>query len=239
MIKKVLLVYLVSVLSVYAQEKYAEISSDFMVIDFGKVEQNKQVYDKFEIYNEGNDTLRITAVNVSSFSVQTRLFNKVIAPHDSTELYIQYNPDVREREQMEYITVLSNSKNNPSFQLTVKAFINVKELKVKTDANVPEIYFPSMTYDFGVVKKGEVKFFGFKFINKGKTTLKITNLKSSCGCTAAIMSSNEIPSGGEGLIKVEFDSTTQLGKTRRSVRVTSNDPLKQKTYLNIYADVIE
>jgi len=239
MIKKILLVYLVSVFSVFAQDKYAEISSDFMVIDFGKVEQNIKVYDKFEIYNNGNDSLRITAVNVSSFSVQTRLFNKVIAPQDSAELYIQYNPDVREREQMEYITLLSNSKSNPSFQLTVKAFVNVKELKVETDANVSDIYFPSMTYDFGVVKKGEVKFHEFKFINKGKSTLKITNLKSTCGCTAAIMSNNEIPPGGEGLIKVEFDSTTQLGKTRRSVRVTSNDPLQPKTYLNIYADVKE
>lgn len=239
MIKKILLVFLISTISIFAQEKYAEISSDYLVIDFGKIEQNTQVYNKFEIYNRGTDTLRIGALNGSSMSVQTRLFKKVIAPKDSAELYIQYNPDIREREQMEFITLISNARNKSTFQLTVKAFVKVKELITETDANVPEIYFPTMTHDFGVVKKGEIKTFEFKFINKGEATLKILNLKSTCGCTAAIMSSNEIKPGGEGKIRVEFDSTTQSGKTRRSVRVTSNDPVHPKKYLNIYIDVVE
>ena len=239
MIKKILLVLLISVISIFAQEKYAEISFDYLTIDFGKIEQNSHVYSKFEIYNKGNDTLRIGEVLVSSLSVQTRLFKRVIAPQDSAELYIQYNPDIRERDQMEFVTLTSNARNKPRFQLTVKAFVKVKELKVETDANVPEIYFPVITHNFGVVKKGEIKSFEFKFINKGKKSLKIQNLKSTCGCTAAIMSSNEIPPGAKGVIKVEFDSTTQSGKLRRSVRVISNDPVHPKTYLNIYADVVE
>ena len=239
MLIKILLVLLVAFSTQFAQTKQANISSDFMIVDFGKINQNQKVYTKFEIYNKGTDTLRIKSVGVSSFSVQTRMSKKIIPPSDSSELYIQYNPDVRERKQREYITVNSNASNNPKLQLTIKADIKVKKVKIPKGAKIPIIYFPKTTHDFGTLKKGKIVFYIFKFINNGKATLKIKNIKTSCGCTAAVMSKNEIPPGGEGKIKVEFDSTTQLGKTRRSVRIISNDPIHPKSYLTIFADVIE
>ena len=239
MLKKIILVFLVGFSTQFCQTRQAKISSDYMVADFGKIVQNKKVYTKFEIYNKGTDTLRVKSIGVSSFSVQTRMFKKIIPPSDSSELYIQYNPDVRERKQREFITVYSNASDNPKLQLTIKAYIKVKEVKISKGTKIPVIYFPKTTYDFGTLKKGKIEFYIFKFLNKGKATLKIKNIKTSCGCTAAIISKNEIPPGGEGKIKVEFDSTTQLGKTRRSVRIISNDPIHPKTYLNIFADVIE
>ncbi len=239
MTKKILLTFLFCTSIIIGQSKEPKISSDFLTIDFGKINQNKKVYSKFEIYNKGKDTLRIKNVSASSFSVQTRIFKKIIVPTDSAELYIQYNPDVREREQREYITIFSNASNNPKLQLTIKAYVKVKKVKIPKNTKIPVIYFPETTHDFGNVYKGKIEYYILKFINKGKAVLKIKNIKTSCGCTAAIMSKNEIPPGGEGKIKVEFDSTTQLGKIRRSIRIISNDPVHPKTYLNIFADVKE
>ncbi len=237
MTKKILFLFLFYVSIILSQTKSPKISSDYLIADFGKINQNEKVYTKFEIYNKGTDTLKIKNVNVSSLSVRTRIIKKVIAPSDSTELYIQYNPDVRVRKQMEFITVFSNAENDPRYQLTIRANVKEKKVAVAKDAKIPEIYFPKTTYDFGTVKKGEIKYHIFKFINKGKTTLKIKNLKTSYRTTTAVISSNEIPPGGEGKIKVEFDSTNESGKTRRAVRIISDDPIHPKSYLNIYADV--
>ena len=239
MIKKIFFTVLFFTSIQFSQDKNPQIASDFLIADFGKINQNEKVYTKFEIYNRGNDTLRVKSVYASSFSVQTRMPKKIIAPQDSAELYIQYNPDVRVSKQMEFITVVSNAKDNPKFQLTIRADVKEKEVKIPKGTKIPVIYFPITTHDFGKIKKGKIDFYIFKFINKGKAVLKIKNIKTSCGCTAAIMSANEIPPGGEGKIKVEFDSTTELGKTRRSIRIISNDPVHPKTYLNIFADVIE
>lgn len=239
MIKKIFVTILLFASIQFSQDKNPQIASDFLIADFGKINQNEKVYTKFEIYNRGNDTLKVKSVYTSSFSVQTRIPKMIIAPADSSELYIQYNPDVRVRKQMEFITVVSNAKNNPKFQLTIRADVKEKKVKIKVSDKIPVIYFPETTYDFGKMKKGKIVSYIFKFINKGKAVLKIKNIKTSSRFTTAIISKNEIPSGGEGEIKVEFDSATQLGKTRRSVRIISNDPIHPKTYLNIFTDVIE
>ena len=239
MIKKIFFTVLFFATIQFSQDKNPQIASDFLIADFGKINQNEKVYTKFEIYNRGNDTLRVKSIYASSYSVQTRMPKKNIAPRDSAELYIQYNPDVRVRKQMEFITVVSNAKNIPKFQLTIKADVKEKKIEIPKGTKIPVIYFPQATHDFGKVKKGRIVSYIFKFINKGKTVLKIKDIKTSCGCTAAVISSNEIPPGGEGKIKVEFDSTSQFGKTRRSIRIISNDPIHPKTYLNIFIDVIE
>ncbi|HED08123.1 MAG TPA: DUF1573 domain-containing protein [Ignavibacteria bacterium] len=239
MIKKIFFTILFFASIQFSQDKNPKIASDFLIADFGKINQNENVYTKFEIYNRGSDTLRVKSTYTSSLSVQTRISKKIIAPADSAELYIQYNPDVRVRKQMEFITVVSNAKNNPKFQLTIRADVKEKKVKIPKGTKIPIIYFPETTHNFGKMKKGKIVSYLFKFINEGEAILKIKNVKTSSKYTTAVISRNEISPRGKGEIKVEFDSVTQLGKTRRSVRIISNDPIHPKTYLNIFADVIE
>jgi hypothetical protein len=96
---------------------------------------------------------------------------------------------------------------------------------------------PEAEHDFGKMKQGDVGKYTFKIINKGTGLLRIKDITTSCGCTAAVIKDKDIPAGKEGEILVQFDSSGKMGKLSRRITVLSNDP--KNTYKNIiiYADV--
>lgn len=77
-------------------------------------------------------------------------------------------------------------------------------------------------YDFGVVKEGEKVTHDFKFTNTGSSPLIVSNVQASCGCTTPEYSKNPIAPGEEGMVKVVFNSTGQVGKQHKVITVVSN-----------------
>ena len=53
-----------------------------------------------------------------------------------------------------------------------------------------KIFFPETQHDFGIVKEGQKVEYTFKFQNNGTESLIIKDVKTSCGCTAAVVSDN-------------------------------------------------
>ena len=51
--------------------------------------------------------------------------------------------------------------------------------------NSGQIEFEKPVYDFGRVKSGDLLNYSFIFTNTGTSTLRITHVQPSCGCTAA------------------------------------------------------
>lgn len=100
------------------------------------------------------------------------------------------------------------------------------------------IDFPSMKHDFGKITEGEVVAHTFTFKNTGDNPLKVENVKPSCGCTTPDWTRQEIAPGGEGFIKVEFDSKGKSGQTTKTVTVTSNTP-ERNTVLTFTGEVIK
>jgi hypothetical protein len=88
----------------------------------------------------------------------------------------------------------------------------------------PDIEFEEPVYNFGTVQKGEKVTHVFKFKNQGQGLLKIKKVKSTCGCTVPKDYTKEIPAGGEGQIKVTFNSKNFFGAVTKTIRVSSNDP---------------
>ena len=66
--------------------------------------------------------------------------------------------------------------------------------------------FKERVVDFGEVKKGEKREHTFEFANLGDTPLRI-GVISACDCTTTEYSTDPIPPGGKGKIRVVFDST--------------------------------
>src|SRR3990172_1452466 len=87
----------------------------------------------------------------------------------------------------------------------------------------PAMQFEEMEYDFGTVVQGSAVKHTFKFKNVGTDTLKIAQVKTSCGCTAAWESSKVIPPKAEGQIEVSFNTGSRQGKASKTVYVYSND----------------
>ncbi len=107
------------------------------------------------------------------------------------------------------------------------------------------ISFPVTEFDFGEIQEGDKITHEFAFKNTGKEPLVISKAQGSCGCTVPDWPREPIPVGGEGIIKVQYDSRGK-GKTvaeggraeNKRVTITANtDPAN--TYLYIKGKVFK
>lgn len=105
------------------------------------------------------------------------------------------------------------------------------------EGSPPRIVFHEPVYDFGQVEQGEQVTHLFRFTNQGGRDLRIESVKTSCGCTAAVISANVIPPGQEGTISATFDTTRFAGEKAKSVSVYSNDPIQPVTTLTLQGEI--
>src|SRR5678815_823468 len=63
----------------------------------------------------------------------------------------------------------------------------------------------SLNHDFGKIKQGVPVTHEFKFTNKGKVPMVITNAQGSCGCTTPNWTHEPVMPGGEGVVKATFN----------------------------------
>jgi len=100
----------------------------------------------------------------------------------------------------------------------------------------PKIKFNTTNHDFKTVNEGEKLTYTFSFTNLGTTMLDI-DARSTCTCTAALVSGRKIPPGGRGEIKLEFNTTGRSGVTKQSAYVKTNDPANKYVTLTITATI--
>ena len=89
----------------------------------------------------------------------------------------------------------------------------------------PAITFDQEVHDFGTVHQGEVVEYAFRFKNTGKGVLLINDAQASCGCTIPDWPKEPIQPGGEGVLKVSFNSAGKEGSQDKSITLKANtDP---------------
>ncbi|MBW6475151.1 MAG: DUF1573 domain-containing protein [Anaerolineaceae bacterium] len=91
----------------------------------------------------------------------------------------------------------------------------------------PQILISEKFYDFGEVNSQQILKRTFIFSNSGESPLIILRAFTTCGCTTAIFTANEIPPGKVVLMTLQFDTGyhDMRGKTvRRGVMIETNDP---------------
>jgi hypothetical protein len=106
-----------------------------------------------------------------------------------------------------------------------------------TANSAPHIVFKELLYDFGKVEQGDQVNHLFHFTNQGNRDLRIEAVKTSCGCTAAVLSSEVIPPGQEGTISATFDTGKFFGERVKTVSVHTNDPLQPVTTLTLQGEI--
>jgi hypothetical protein len=85
------------------------------------------------------------------------------------------------------------------------------------------IKFDTTTYDFGKIEEnGGNAIHTFFFSNTGTDTLKLLNVKPSCGCTTADWSKNPLLPGQKGYIKAEFNPKNRPGVFNKVITVSCN-----------------
>lgn len=97
----------------------------------------------------------------------------------------------------------------------------------------PKIQFEKPIYDFEKVKSGEMVKYTYIFTNTGDSTLFVTNVQPSCGCTTAGDWTHQVEPGQTGTVPVQFNSANYGGMVVKQVTVTSNDKQQPSVVLQL------
>ncbi len=104
-------------------------------------------------------------------------------------------------------------------------------------AEGPAVVVDGADFDFGQVFQGEKVDHTFRFMNGGDEPLMIDRVRSSCGCTAALLSAKVVGAGDVAELKATFDSTRFMGPVVKTIYLYSNDPTQQVTELHLRGTV--
>ena len=231
MIKKILPLFLLMTVFALAQSG-PKVSVQPENYNFGEVTEGKILTYDFTIKNVGGDELIIKEVHPTCGCTIAKIDKKELKKGESTKVAITFNTDGRPGKQHKMVNISTNDPDNPYTNFEFTATVNPKKKGPE-----PNLYFKEMTHNFGKVKEGKVVSYTFKFTNNGDALLEIKDIKTSCGCTAAIASSKKIEPGQEGTLRVDLDTSNRSGSMSRTVTVTSNDPDESQRTLTVMVDI--
>ncbi len=101
----------------------------------------------------------------------------------------------------------------------------------------PRLQAEAPAFNFGRIAEGSKTEHTFRFQNTGDAPLIISKVRSSCGCTAALLSAERLAPGEWGELKTTFNSKGFQGAVSKTVYVYSNDPVQQKTRFRLQGEV--
>ncbi|MEA3465474.1 MAG: DUF1573 domain-containing protein [Thermodesulfobacteriota bacterium] len=102
----------------------------------------------------------------------------------------------------------------------------------------PRLQVESTEINWGEIYSGEKKEHRFILRNNGDSALVITRVRSSCGCTAALVSSKTILPDEQAELHVRFNSKRFRGQVTKRVCVVSNDPQQPKKRFTLRASIV-
>jgi hypothetical protein len=84
------------------------------------------------------------------------------------------------------------------------------------------ITFTKDTHEFGNVEEGKLATYEFEFTNTGKSSVVISNVSASCGCTTPFWTKDPVLPGKKGKITASYNSAGRPGAFHKTITVTSN-----------------
>lgn len=108
--------------------------------------------------------------------------------------------------------------------LFISAISFAQNVETKTtQAQTPStLKWDNETHDFGTLEKGKPATHEFTFTNTTKQTVLITNVRPSCGCTAANYTKTPIKPGEKGMVAATYNAASP-GAFTKSITVTTSD----------------
>ena len=204
--------------------------------DFGTIVEGEVVTHKFEITNTGTAELIISQVRASCGCTAAKPDKMNLKPGEKTFVKVDFNSENRLGPQEKFVYVSSNDPINPEYKLSFTGVIVAKNAAAKNGKN-PKLSLNKTSYDFGNVEEGKVVDAKISFKNEGKGVLLINDVKTSCGCTAALLSSKSLQPGESGNIRIELDTANREGKLTRTVTLYSNDPQQPNQTITLFVNI--
>jgi len=233
--KKIAILQFVLTFSLLAQFNPPKIVSLENEFDFGDIIEGETVEHEFVLNNIGGDILEITRIRASCGCTAAEPTKTKLAPEETTSLKVKFDSTRRLGKQKKYVYIFSNDPETPQLRLTFKA--NVISNSGENSLEKPSIKLSKYNHNFGKVKEGEKLETFVEVKNIGMSKLNITQIKSSCGCAAAMLSSKMLMPNEKSELKIEFDTKNLSGQIARTVTLFSNDPEHPSRVLTLIANI--
>ncbi|MGD8779783.1 MAG: DUF1573 domain-containing protein [Ignavibacteria bacterium] len=225
------------ILNINAQEKSPKIVIEDDSHDFGEINEGIVVTHNYIIKNLGDAVLDIAKVKASCGCTAANPSKNKLEPGDSTTIEVKFNTFRRYGQQKKYVYIFSNDPDNPQYRVSFTAIVMRKNKDQSLNEQKPVLKLEKNQHDFGKVEEGKVVSYDLKFSNAGNKKLKIERVKTSCGCTAVLISDKVIEPGKTGEINIKLDTSDRLGKMARTITVFSNDPENPEKTIILFVDI--
>lgn len=235
--KFIVLFLLLSSVNYFAQFNEPRISAKKTFHDFGTVVEGQVVNTNFEISNSGSADLVINNVQASCGCTAAQPDKNVLKPGEKTSIKVEFNSANRLGPQDKSVYVMTNDPKNQNFVLKFTCVVVQKSESKAIEVKVPKLKLSKNQHDFGKVEEGKLVEVKIGLKNTGKGILEITEVKSSCGCTAALVSSKKLNPGENGNIRIELDTANREGVFTRTVTIYSNDPTAPNQVITLTANI--
>lgn len=126
---------------------------------------------------------------------------------------------------------------NPIHFILLTLFIFLSGMVYGQEKEGPRFEFEDSIHDFGDIRQGKKVEHLFSFKNTGNLPLVISNIITTCGCTAPTWPKDPVQPGEKGEIKVVFNSTGKIGKQNKVITIFSNS-VNSRDRITIKANVI-
>ncbi len=237
MTKKIFSFILVLSISSFAQLVGPKASAQITEYNFGDIKQGDVVSYDFKIMNNGGDILKIIDIRASCGCTAAQPDKKELKPGETTTIKVTFNSKGRKGAQIKTVRVITNDPEKSDINFVIRCNILVDENKANASGAL--LYLPETQFNFGKVKEGTTVSHTFELVNKGSDVLNIKDIRTSCGCTAALVSSSTLKPGEKGTLKVDLDTKGRQGKMSRTISIMSNDSEQSTKVITIYAEVLK
>lgn len=232
------LIIIISGLSL-AQFNQPKIDAPKKYHDFGTIVEGQIVSTNFEIVNNGSSELKIERVNASCGCTAAAPTKNILLPGEKTMIKVDFNSSGRLGPQEKFVYVMSNDPMNPELKLSFKCVVVDKSVAKDFKDNLPKLKLDKTEYDFGNVEEGKLVETKIGFKNIGKSELIISDVKTSCGCTAVLLSSKKLKPNEKGNLRIELDTNGREGKLTRTIIIYSNDPEGPNQVITLKANILK
>jgi hypothetical protein len=220
--------------SLNAQQNRSRIQFVETEHNFGRFAENagRQTRD-FVFTNIGTEPLVIQNVSVSCGCTTPTWTRSPIPAGGQGKITAIYDPQNRQGQFNQTLSVRTNS-DPATVVLTIRGEV-VSRAEIE---NAPVFNAVSTTIDIGKMRGSEQKDVEFRFQNTGKSDLIISNIRTTCGCTAIQQGSDGVVKPGEwSSIKASFNAAGISGRVTRTIIVYTNDPQNSEVILMLSADI--
>lgn len=203
--------------------------------NFGEILEGQVVSHTFEIQNAGGADLKIDKVQASCGCTAVQPAKKILKPGEKTTIKVEFDSIDRMGIQQKYVYVFSNDPITPQLRLAFSALI-VEKIANPT-GKVPKMKLDKNQIDFGNVEEGKIVLAKVLFQNNGSGVLTINDIKSTCDCAAALLSSKKLEPGETGTLRIELDTANRSGKLTRTITLLTNDPSEPRQVITLFANI--